>query len=987
MKQFVAILVCFLFVFGTAYADDVIDKARETTVMVFPASPDDQAGGGSGVVISADGYALTNFHVVQPCGPAMKCGLAGKLYDAVVVGMDPVGDIALIKLFGRDDFPFSKLGNSDAVQVGDTAIVIGNPFLLSLDLEPCVSKGIISGVHRYQFPSGTFLEYTDCLQTDAAVNPGNSGGPLFNEKGEIVGIIGRGSFEKRGRVSVGIGYAVSSNQVRNFLGDLKSGRIVDHATMNATVQTDKEGSVVFSDVLGSSDAYRSGLRYDDELLRFADRAIDTANTFKNIIGIFPKNWRLPATVRGKDGVRYDLLVRLGALHGEASLIEMTEKMIEPPIVPKNFKKLQKEMEKRMKKLREKEDTSSLAASPRDALVQEKPSTPDEDDDSGDDLSDEDMKGYKEIEIPGPDGKPVKMLQKEHFIPDHLKPYYEKQRGYANFYFNRIELKRTLTQWRKTLDAANKPWKFAGTLTGRPEVYSFEIDGSGVKYELPIESGTWNATAMKKEGIGFGDPLGHYQAPRGSGGLFTALYLLRHLAMSNGTFDFADVVYVGTAPVLGNMEKLFDVVQVSWLGNDVRFFFDPETGTLGLIEMLASALDFPNEIYFRNRDGKNEMEVRYGRILFGVFDLNTLEPSMRFGEPIAFKEKVRGTAATTNKIAQVQEKVVKIYGAGGMPGLHGYQGGVLISANGYILTSLTAALQADPLSVVLNNGRKYEARFVDADPLLEIALLKIPAIDLPFFELKSQPGPNRNTDKGSDQFGFDDSTRIGDVVYAVSNPFNIAIGDEPATVQQGRIAARTTLRARRGAFDTPYKGPIFVTDFTTNNPGATGGALVRESDGELLGILGKELRNKENNSWLNFTLPLFAIHDKVSEMLRRDEIAETGTKKPLMLAAEAIKPEQELIPEDTVRIMQDWGILMVTTVGRRTPPFVDTVKSGSPAEKLGVKTDDLIVMVNNRLTPSRAAVEYQIHQTPPGEPITLTFERQMSLIDVKFDVVP
>ena len=90
-------------------------------------------------------------------------------------------------------------------------------------------------MHRYQYPAGTLLEYTDCIQTDAAINPGNSGGPLFDAEGRLIGINGRGSFEKRGRVNVGVGYAISINQIKNFLGRLKSGRIVDHATLGARV--------------------------------------------------------------------------------------------------------------------------------------------------------------------------------------------------------------------------------------------------------------------------------------------------------------------------------------------------------------------------------------------------------------------------------------------------------------------------------------------------------------------------------------------------------------------------------------------------------------------------------------------------------------------------------------------------------------------------------------------------------------------------------
>ncbi len=272
----------------------VMARAREPALAIFS---NGGQGGGSGVVISPDGYALSNFHVTKGCGEAMKCGMAhGGLYDAVIVGIDPVGDVALIKLFGRDDFPFAEFGDSDAVSVGDWAYCVGNPFLLATDFQPTVTYGIISGVHRYQYPAGTLLEYADCMQTDASINPGNSGGPLFDMQGRLIGINGRGSFEKRGRVNVGVGYAISINQIKNFLGCLKSGRILDHATLGARLASQEDGSVIVADILEDSDAYRRGLRYGDEVVRFGGRPIRTVNAFKNVLGIYPKGWQAPLTL-------------------------------------------------------------------------------------------------------------------------------------------------------------------------------------------------------------------------------------------------------------------------------------------------------------------------------------------------------------------------------------------------------------------------------------------------------------------------------------------------------------------------------------------------------------------------------------------------------------------------------------------------------------------------------------------------------------------
>ncbi|MDG2014781.1 MAG: trypsin-like peptidase domain-containing protein [Pirellulaceae bacterium] len=311
----------------------VIAKASAASIAVF--SPDGK-GGGSGVIVTSDGFALTNYHVVKPCGTWMHCALPdGQIYHAVLVGIDPTGDVALIKLVGGQAFPTATLGDSDKVRVGEHCFAIGNPFLLATNFEPSVSWGIVSGVQRYQYPAGTLLEYTDCIQTDAAINPGNSGGPLFNGQGELIGINGRGSFEKRGRVNVGVGYAISINQIRLFWRHLTSGRIVDHATLGAIVTTDRQGRVVVDDILSTSDAFRRGLRYDDEIVAFGGRTIETVNEFKNVLGIYPKGWRVPLEFR-RDGELYQAVVRLQGLHSEDELIElMQKKRKQPDLRPEN----------------------------------------------------------------------------------------------------------------------------------------------------------------------------------------------------------------------------------------------------------------------------------------------------------------------------------------------------------------------------------------------------------------------------------------------------------------------------------------------------------------------------------------------------------------------------------------------------------------------------------------------------------------------------
>lgn len=317
-----------------------IEKVRPAVAAVFGPGG---GGGGSGVVISPDGYCLTNFHVTQPCGNFLYCGLAdGTLYETVIVSSDPVGDVSLVKLLPKEPgkpFPFAPMGDSDKMQIGDWSIAMGNPFLLATDFTPTVTFGIISGTHRYQGPAGIILEYTDCLQTEASINPGNSGGPLFNLDGEIIGINGRGSFEKRGRVNSGVGYAISINQIKNFMGHLRGGLNVDHATLGALVKTEDDGRMRVTKVLENTDAYRRGLREGDDLLSFSDRNIGSVNQFKNVLGIYPKGWRLPMSFRRMEdekdtiGGRRETLVRLAGVQAREVKEDGSRREREQPARP------------------------------------------------------------------------------------------------------------------------------------------------------------------------------------------------------------------------------------------------------------------------------------------------------------------------------------------------------------------------------------------------------------------------------------------------------------------------------------------------------------------------------------------------------------------------------------------------------------------------------------------------------------------------------
>ena len=552
-------------------------KAKDCVLAVFVPSGQ---GGGSGVVISPDGFALTNFHVALPCGNYMQCGMAdGKVYDAVLVGLDPTGDVALIKLFGRDDFPVAELADSDRLRVGDWVFAMGNPFLLATDFQPTATCGIVSGVHRYQPPSGTLLEYTDCIQTDAAVNPGNSGGPLFDAQGRLVGINGRCSFEKRGRVNVGVAYAISINQIKNFLGVLHSGRVVDHATLGALADWDADGHVVVTEILESSDAYRRGLRSDDEIVSFGGRAISSPNGLKNILGIFPKGWQVPLGYR-RDGKRYDVLVRLAGVHGEEELLQQAGGR--PPAEPMPLPKP--------------DDKPKKPAPGKGAKPKAKP----------------------------PAGRP------ELPVPEIVAKHFQQKHGFANYYFNTLNQHRVWDAWNAAakLAGAGGAWTLSGSLATGGQ-FRFRLTDEGASLKVPSTEINWTA----------GDELGASLLPAHSGGLLPALYLWRRLATA-GLGRFGDVSYYGTAPLPGRTapadapsaakQPLADVLVGSHKGVECRFYFDPADGRLLGLEMSADEGSDPCEVYFSDyrrsagRAGPGRMEVRYGDETFAVFKIDEFQ---------------------------------------------------------------------------------------------------------------------------------------------------------------------------------------------------------------------------------------------------------------------------------------------------------------------------------------------------------------------------
>jgi len=292
---------------------EMIQRVAPSVVCVFDRN---QRGGGSGVIIDPRGYGLTNFHVVAGMLETRRGwgGLGdGKLYELEVLGIDPTGDVAMFRLTGAERFPYAGLGDSDAVRVGDAAVVMGNPFTLSDDYTPSVTVGLVTGVHRYQKGVKGNLTYTDCIQVDASVNPGNSGGPLFNAAGEVIGINGRISVNTRGRFNVGFGYAISSNQIARFIPVMRAGLLARHGTLQATVDAEPDGRIVFQRIAADTNADRAGIGRGDTLLTFDGVAITSGNHYASLLGTYPADWPVSIEIE-QQGQRRTVAVRLDTVN-------------------------------------------------------------------------------------------------------------------------------------------------------------------------------------------------------------------------------------------------------------------------------------------------------------------------------------------------------------------------------------------------------------------------------------------------------------------------------------------------------------------------------------------------------------------------------------------------------------------------------------------------------------------------------------------------
>ncbi|MFN0055739.1 MAG: S1C family serine protease [Planctomycetales bacterium] len=305
------------------------------------------------------------------------------------------------------------------------------------------------------------------------------------------------------------------------------------------------------------------------------------------------------------------------------------------------------------------------------------------------------------------------------------------------------------------------------------------------------------------------------------------------------------------------------------------------------------------------------------------------------------------------IDRVSRRVVKIFGAGGIRGLYAYSTGFLVSPRGHLVTVWSHVLDDQAVTVVLHDGRRLEGKILGAEPQLDLAVLKIEGEDFPYFNLDDAV-----------------SAQVGSRVLAFSNMFKVAAGDEPVSVLHGVIAARTKLSARKGAFETPYTGPVYVVDAITNNPGSGGGVLTTR-DGSLVGMIGKELRNSQTNTWINYAVPIQELKGVIGDIIEGKFVARHET-------SEGSASPRRYAPVD-------FGIILVPDVLYRTPAFVDGVLQGSSAEKAGILPNDLVLFVNDELVQSCRMLNDELGRLEAGDTLKLVLRRGNVLVPVELPV--
>ena len=271
---------------------------------------------GSGVIIDGEGYIITNNHVIDGADKIRVILYNKNEYEASVIGVDPLSDLAIIQIEVDESLSTVKMGNSDKLSVGEWVIAIGSPF--GLHLNHTVTAGIVSATGRSNVMSK--LTYEDFIQHDAAINPGNSGGALLNLDGELVGINTAIASDGYSRSNAGVGFAIPINQAKRVVEDLLEDGTVSRGWLGVRIQNiteeiskaleldSKKGALIVS-ILPDSPAHDSGLMEEDVIIKVDSREIENdKDLIREISSKHPNDYTTFTVVRGDEKLRISVVL-------------------------------------------------------------------------------------------------------------------------------------------------------------------------------------------------------------------------------------------------------------------------------------------------------------------------------------------------------------------------------------------------------------------------------------------------------------------------------------------------------------------------------------------------------------------------------------------------------------------------------------------------------------------------------------------------------
>ncbi len=337
-------------------------------------------------------------------------------------------------------------------------------------------------------------------------------------------------------------------------------------------------------------------------------------------------------------------------------------------------------------------------------------------------------------------------------------------------------------------------------------------------------------------------------------------------------------------------------------------------------------------------------------------------AMTANVPATHAQDRDSNAGFQRAIDSVMPRVVKLYGLGAGK-QKGYGTGIIVSDDGDVLTVFSLLIDARHIRAVLADGTIHQAEVIHRDRQRQLALLRLTRPTAP----GTSPAPNALDPFPSFDLDRDVNAAVGDWVLAAGNAFKVADGAEPVSIAHGIISTRTRLDARRRLKDFPYRGDVLIFDGITSNPGAPGSAVVN-LDGELVGMIGRVVTSNQTYTHLNYALP----RDVLDEFYLESLAAEQGEPTP---------PETT----DQSETPLDPGIRLSRVGYQRILPFVERVKFGSPAQRAGVRKDDLILSLNGRNIPDADEYKRRLSYLEPGESIDLVVQRGRAIVSLRIEM--